>query len=326
MKKIKSGIIVLIILCLCVCGIFGYSFFASKSYDSEFIQFEINSSKNIYKNEYVAKLYILGTIEKENRQYNQKWLLSTIKKLQDDEKNIGLAIIINSPGGAVYQTDEVYLELQKYKSKGKPIFVYQQSLAASGGYYISCAADEIWANRNTMTGSIGVISGNSFDLTQLYENIGIKAETFYSGKNKNMLNSNECVTDEQRQIMQSISDECYEQFVSIVSNCRNISLEKTREIADGRIYSAKQALENDLIDFIDSEENMMKSFIERKLGKTGVKVKEFIYKKNLTFMETLMDTATKISSQQVAAKIGVPANVINDLYEFNSYPAFLYQK
>ena len=89
----------------------------------------------------IARILIEGVIEKENENYNQKWLLETIEELTDDKKTAGIILYINSPGGGVYQSDEVYLALKKYKEKAKkPVWAYFASLAASGGYYIGCAA------------------------------------------------------------------------------------------------------------------------------------------------------------------------------------------
>ena len=100
-----------------------------------------------------------------------------------------------------------------------------------GGYYIGCAADYIMANRNTLTGSIGVISGQFIDMTQLMDKIGIKSTTIHSGRNKIMGSPSQPMTEEQRKIMQSISDECYDQFTSIVAESRELSKEKVIELA-----------------------------------------------------------------------------------------------
>ena len=161
--------------------------------------------------------------------------MNTIRNLKNNSNNAALAIFINSPGGAVYQADEVYLALNDYKTTGRPIYVYQGPMAASGGYYISCAGDKIYANRNTLTGCIGVIMGSSYDLTGLFDKIGIKSETIHSGKNKNMFNYNEPVTDEQRAIMQAMCDECYDQFVSIVAKNRGIQYNTCCKISDDRL-------------------------------------------------------------------------------------------
>ena len=204
---------------------------------------------------YVANLYITGVIQEANESYNQEWLLDTIEDLEEDEDNVGILLVIDSPGGTVYEADEVYLALRKYKNAGKQIWAYFKSMAASGGYYIACAADTIYANRNTMTGSIGVIIGPTIDATVLLDKIGIKATSFASGKNKGMLNYNEPLTDEQAKIMQSVVDETYEQFVSIVSQGRKKSIKEVKALADGRIYTANQAKEKGLIDSVGTLEN-----------------------------------------------------------------------
>ena len=155
------------------------------------------------KNEYIAKLFIKGVISESNDSYNQEWILSTIKNLQEDTNNRGIVLVINSPGGGVYQADEVFLALEKYKKKTeRPVYAYFTSLAASGGYYVGCAADYIMANRNSLTGSIGVIAGQFTDLTGLMEKWGIKSTTIHSGRNTLMGNFNEPMTQEQQEIMQ----------------------------------------------------------------------------------------------------------------------------
>ena len=167
---------------------------------------KFNLGKFSGSTKYVANLYITGVIEEANENYNQEWLLDTIDELENDQNNVGIMLVIDSPGGSVYEADEVYLALRKYKNSGKQLWAYFKSIAASGGYYIACAADSIYANRNTMTGSIGVIIGPTFDATALLEKIGVKATSFVSGKNKGMLNFNEPLTDEQKDIVQALVD------------------------------------------------------------------------------------------------------------------------
>lgn len=187
--------------------------------------------------------------------YDHDWTMSTIGDLIDDSSNRGIVIRVNSPGGSVYKSDELYEELLKYKKEtGRPIYVYFQDEAASGGYYISMAADKIYANRNTWTGSIGVTMGTQYDVTGLLDKLGIKTHTITSGRNKAMGSMTAELTDEQRRIMQSLIDESYDQFVKIVAKGRNMPEEKVREIGDGRIYSAKQAKALGLIDEICGEE------------------------------------------------------------------------
>lgn len=334
-KKAVSGLIILIILILVVVGVTIYSF------NREPAQIEFSISDEIaglteqanynhklskqYKGEFIGAVYIEGVISQTNAQYDQHWLMSTIRKLKNNPRNTALAIFINSPGGAVYQADEVYLALMDYRTTGRPVYVYQGAMAASGGYYISCAGNQIYANRNTLTGCIGVIMGNSYDLTGLFEKLGIKSTTIHSGKNKNMMNYNEPFTEEQKAIMQSMCDECYEQFVSIVSNSRNLSYDKACELSDGRLYTAKQALNNDLIDKIDSWENMLRDLSE-KLEKPGIKVTTYKKpKKNPTMLELLTGKAHEFATAKAAGTLGLPEKVIDDMNNSGLTPMYLAQ-
>ncbi|MBR1403947.1 MAG: signal peptide peptidase SppA [Treponema sp.] len=214
-----------------------------------------NGFKNA-KNPYISVIYITGVISEENKTYNQKWLLRTIKNAKSDKNNRALLLFVDSPGGTVYESDEAYLALMDYKkSTGRTVYAYFGSLAASGGYYIASAADYIYANRNSLTGSIGVIAGQSIDATALLEKLGIKMTTITAGRNKNMGNYNSVLTDEQRAILQSIADEAYEQFTGIVAEARDLPIETVKVLADGRIYTAQQAKNNGLIDAVCSLED-----------------------------------------------------------------------
>ena len=316
----KNGILVLIIILIIavISAVLGFVFPAEKKNG-----FKTRENPNIQyimekksRNGYLASIYINGVIQTENAEYNQKWLLQTISQLKNDKNNKGIVIIMNSPGGAVYEADEAYLAFQDYKTTGKPVYVYQEHLAASGGYYISCAANKIYANRNTLTGSIGVISGSSYDLTGLFDKLGIKSETIHSGKNKNMFSINEKVTDEQRKIMQSISDECYEQFTAIVSVNRNIPLSEVKKIADGRIYTANQALQNGLIDGIDTKEGMLSIMYKDCFNGQELPVIDFKYEKNQTFRDYLFGTLFKGEEKKAFNKFLAETTL--------QYPAFLY--
>lgn len=329
-KKFNTGLIVFIILIVVVLGLTALAVF--NPFDFNFSQPNVTKSISINgekvekgkSRNYIATVYIEGTIENANSTYNQKWLLDTISKLKNDKNNVAIALFINSPGGGVYQSDEVYLALQDYKTTGKKVYAYMGSLAASGGYYISCAAEKIYANRNTLTGSIGVISGQTFDLTGLFDKMGIKSETIHAGKNKNMGNYNEPFSDEQREIMQSIADECYNQFVGIVANSRHMTIAEVENLADGRVYTAKQALENGLIDKIDSFDFMMYTLKTETSGEDS-SVKEFRYEKKKTSFELLLGASTKLFESQAAAKLGLPERVVNDMNHSSIYPAYIYE-
>lgn len=195
--------------------------------------------------------------------YNHDMYMDYIDKMEQSKKNKGILLYVNSPGGAVYQSDELYLRLMEYKENTKrPVWAYFADEACSGGYYISMAADRIYANRNTWTGSIGVIV-SLVNCKKLYDKLGIKEIDITSGKNKAMGSSGLDLTKEQYDILQSLVDEAYDQFVDIVAEGRNMSETDVRTLADGRIYSAKQAEEKGLIDEISDLEDAKADFISQ---------------------------------------------------------------
>ena len=206
------------------------------------------------KKDYIAIVNVVGTIEQqaelgifdEEQSYQHVTTLDYIDRLINDKNNKGMLLYVDSPGGTVYESEELYQKLQEYKQKtGRPIWDYMAHYAASGGYMVSMPADKIYANPNTTTGSIGVIM-SGFDLTGLYEKLGMRYISITSGKNKDSSK----MTEEQIEIYQSQINECYEDFVGKVSEGRNMSVEEVKVLADGRTYTAKQAKENGLIDEI----------------------------------------------------------------------------
>lgn len=149
--------------------------------------------------------------------------------MKNSPYNKGILLIVDSPGGGVYESDELYLKLKDYKeTTGNPIWTYMKSEACSGGYYISMASDKIFANRNCTTGSIGVIM-SLVNTKDLYDKLGIKEINITSGKNKAMGSSGQDLTDEQKEILQSNVDEAYEQFVSIVADGRKMDVETVKK-------------------------------------------------------------------------------------------------
>lgn len=218
-------------------------------------------------NPYIAVVKVKGTIQEQietdmftamTDEYQHTTTMEYIDKLMEDDNNKGILLYVDSPGGTVYESEELYLKLLQYKEEtGCPVWAYMAHYAASGGYMISMAADKIYANANTTTGSIGVIM-SGYDMTGLYEKLGIEYVSITSGENKDSSQMN----DEQIEIYQSQVDECYERFVDIVEAGRSMSEKAVKKLADGRTYTAKQALKNGLIDKIalydDMKHEMMK--------------------------------------------------------------------
>lgn len=200
----------------------------------------------------------------QNEGYDHSFALDYIDKMKDSASNEGILLYVDSPGGTVYEIDELYLKLMEYKeATGRPILAYFGSQACSGGYYIAMAADKIYANRNNWTGSIGVIQ-SMINYKELFDKYGIKEINITSGKNKAMGSSAQELTGEQKEILQSLIDEAYEQFVDIVAAGRKMDKEQVKVLADGRIYSAKQALGLNLIDKVGSYEEAVSAMREMK--------------------------------------------------------------
>lgn len=169
-----------------------------------------------------------------------------VRFIQQAEANPAVKAIVvrvDSPGGGVVASDEIYQALRKAK---KPVVASMGSVAASGGYYISCAADEVFANPNTLTGSIGVITIVP-NLEGLLDKIGVKMYVMESGPHKEG-GTFQPFTEEEREIWRGIIAETYDNFVQVVVEGRGLSEERVRELADGRIYTGAQALEAGLVD------------------------------------------------------------------------------
>jgi protease IV len=165
-----------------------------------------------------------------------------------DPSVAAVVLEINSPGGGVTASDEMHQSILDFeRSTGKPVVVSMGDVTASGGYYISTAADRIVANPTTLTGSLGVI----FEITNFAEaadKYGIKQVVVKSGKYKDIGSAFREMTPEERDIFQSIVNEDYSRFVNVISEGRGIPEERVREIADGRVYSGLQAKELGLVD------------------------------------------------------------------------------
>jgi len=172
---------------------------------------------------------------------------TALQQARDDDRVRAIVLEIDSPGGEVTASDAIYSALVKARAK-KPVVVYMESLAASGGYYVSCGGKFLMASETTITGSIGVII-QTLNYEQLFNKVGLASVIFKSGKFKDMLNGARPITPEERELVQNFIMKTYDKFLGIVAKERNLSADLLRNtIADGRILSGKEAFENKLID------------------------------------------------------------------------------
>jgi protease-4 len=155
-----------------------------------------------------------------------------------------VVVSVNSPGGSVVASDEIYHALLEFE---KPVVVWMGEMAASGGYYISCGGDHVFAHPGTLTGSIGVIS-QFFNAEELMDKVGVDVVVIISGPSKDIGSPFREMTEDEQAIWEGIIDEVYDGFVEIVAQARGLPLEDVRELADGRVYTGRQALELGLVD------------------------------------------------------------------------------
>ncbi len=279
----------------------------SKTSTSEMLSSIWGSSEEnvtLPEEDFVGVLNIVGTIQanssgnislsgSDDDQYNHNLYMKYVDELEKSKNNKAILLYVNSPGGTVYESDELYLKLMEYKEKTKrPVYAYFGSQACSGAYYISMAADKIYTNRNTWTGSIGVIVSLT-NYKKLYDKLGIKEIDITSGKNKSMGSGGLDLTDEQYDILQSLVDEAYDQFAGIVSEGRGIDIATVKKIADGRIYSAKQAKEKKLVDEIGTEDEL-KTLIQKENKLSDDVVYDTAKSSGSNFLSNLMGSVQKI--------------------------------
>lgn len=189
-----------------------------------------------------------------------------LRKAENDRNLAGVIVKVNSPGGLVTATDILYHEIVSFKEKKKvPVYACIMSIGASGGYYISAATDEIIAHPTAITGSIGVIS-LKFNIEGLLDKIGVEEETYKSGDKKDLFSPFRERTPEEKEIIQAIIDSLYGRFLNAVHDQRKstLAMDDLKKLADGRVYTADQALEAKLIDrigYLEDAISIMKEFL-----------------------------------------------------------------
>lgn len=192
----------------------------------------------------------IGVLEISGIVSNERVIIRQIDDFRDNNNVKAIVLRIDSPGGAVGPSQEIYHELKKLALK-KPVIVSFGAVAASGGYYLAMAGEHIFANPGTITGSIGVVM--SFpDYQELLGKVGVRSEVIKSGPYKDLGSALRDMTDDERRLLHELIIDVHSQFVEVVSVGRNIPIAELTPYVDGRIFTGRQALEVGLVDELGS--------------------------------------------------------------------------
>jgi len=179
---------------------------------------------------------------------DSKEVIGQLEKHQTNPSVKAIVLRINSPGGGVAPSQEIYEEVVKTREVGKkPVVASMGSLAASGGYYIASAADVIVANPGSVTGSIGVLVQVP-NISGLLQKIGVRSVVVKSGEHKDLASPTREMTEAERDILQRLLDDVHDQFIDVVAKTRKLDRKKVEALADGRIFSGREAKSLGLVD------------------------------------------------------------------------------
>lgn len=228
-------------------------------------------------------------------------IVRLIRQAARDSQVKAILLRVNSPGGSVIGSDEIYHAL---KESGKPVVVYMGELAASGGYYVSMAGEHIVAHPNTLTGSIGVISEFT-NIEGLYEKLGIQSNVVKSGENKDFGNPTSPFTAEDQQLWQAVIDETYEGFVKIIADNRGMTVEQVKQLADGRVYTGQQAIALNLVDELGYQQDAIDEAAS--LGGITGTPRVIEYRRQSPFAELFGASVART----VLSALGIPVEQLN---------------
>lgn len=190
----------------------------------------------------------IQVVDVEGELFQSRPILDQLKRYEDSNSVKAILLNIDSPGGGVAVSQEIYAEIKRLREKkDKTIVAYLSSTGASGAYYIACAADRIVANPGTIVGSIGVIA-EWVNYAELLEWAKVKDVVFKTGEFKDSGSASRPLTENERKYFQGLIDDMYVQFVEAVSSGRKLDLQEVRAVADGRVFTGRDAKEKKLID------------------------------------------------------------------------------
>ena len=291
---------------------------AFQDYASGEKPYEKFHSGELIASDKIARLEISGVIMPP---YTDRWL-EAIKKISEDDAVKGVVLIIDSPGGLVADSHQIYHRLQKLAEK-KPIVVSMKRLAASGGYYIAMGAGpkaRLFVEPTTWVGSIGVIVPR-YDVSELAKEWGIKSDPLVTGPLKNTLDPLNPMTPEEEEVWKAILDDAFGRFISVIDTGRaKLDEAAIRKLATGQIYTAEQGLQNGLVDVIGYDDDATEH-LKTQLGLTSVRIVEYEFPSSL--FDLLSASGQSPASQPTAAdplKRLFEANVPRAMYLFGWRP------
>lgn len=240
----------------------------------------------------------IAVMEINGQIFDSKQAIDTLKKYKENPLVEGVVIKVDSPGGAVTPSMEIY---DYILTLGKPVYAAMGSVAASGGYLISLGADSIYAEPSTITGSIGVIM-NLVNTQELMGKIGIKSVVLKSGEFKDSGSPARQMTEKDKEVLNQVLMDMYYQFTDIVIQRRGLSKEKVMALADGRIYTGKMAQSNGLVNNLGSWEKAVKD-MKAKLNKEDLET--YIEPKEKTMLEKLTEATSNTElNKMITTKTG----------------------
>lgn len=230
----------------------------------------------------------IGIVEITGLIRDSQGIIKQIKEFREDKRIRGIVLRIDSPGGAVGPSQEIYDEVFKTREGNKTIYASMGTLAASGGYYIASAANRIYANPGTLTGSIGVIMAFS-NFKGLMDKIGLQPEVIKAGKYKDIGSPARAMTQIERDLLQNVVTDVHQQFIEAVAKGRNLSVAEVRKVADGRIMTGRQAHSLNLVDQLGG----LQVTIDQLAQKVGIIGTPKIIKKekDVPFLDWLLQAA-----------------------------------
>lgn len=251
----------------------------------------------------IAVLYAVGDIvDQGNDGIVGRTMAPQILELANDDDIKAMVLRVNSGGGSAFASEQIWEALEQFKAKGKTLYVSMGNVAASGGYYISCGADRIYAESTTLTGSIGIFGVVPCIKPLLNNNLGITQGTVSSNANGNFISLTEPMTPYQQRCMQDMINRGYETFVGRCAEGRNLSIDSIKQIAEGRVWDGTTALEIGLIDKIGGLYDAIND-LATELGYDTYAIKEYP-SDEIDIWKEIMKSQVSIKEKAIAEELG----------------------